>query len=137
MLLSVTLEQELAVWSRIRTEAHMGDTIEVQGGKQGKFIRLKEKKFTVIMDDTAYDYPVMAFARVVEKAKRDQDAWKKLATGDLFVIFDGQRSGIYEFRELRQSRGRAVIIGIDPVSRTRTSIAPELFAGKIEEFRKS
>ena len=113
------------------SKLNRGDIIKLKSGEEVEFIRLKRKKFLGIIDGTTYNIHVNSFDKVLEKAKDNtEENINKLEAGDYFYI-ESNRGGnalLFKFKRMKNNK----IIGINPISNSRTRIDKALFVDKIK-----
>ena len=117
-------------WEQVR-QLNRGDIIELTNGDECEFVRLKQKKFIGIMNGTTYDIPVNMFAEVIKKAESIEEKLANLKKDDLFYI-QGNSGRAYLFKFLKLKGNK--IIGINPISKTKTTIDREMYVDKVENI---
>ncbi|MFW6029069.1 MAG: hypothetical protein ACOCRO_02315 [Halanaerobiales bacterium] len=107
----------------------IGDVVSLTNGDKAEFIRLKRKNFIGIIKNKTYNIPVNMFDKLIEKSNFNIDKEiKDLKAGELFYIQANNGDAVlYEFKQIKNDK----IIGINPISKTKTKINKSLYAGKI------
>ena len=117
-------------WEQVR-QLNQGDIIELTDGDECEFVRLKQKKFIGIMNGKTYDIPVNMFVKVIKKAESIEDKLANLEEGELFYIQGNSgRAYLYKFLRLKGNK----IIGINPISKTKTTIDRDMYVGKVKNI---
>jgi uncharacterized protein YjhX (UPF0386 family) len=113
------------------SKLNRGDIIKLKSGEEVEFIRLKRKKFLGIIDGTTYNIHVNSFNKVLEEAEDNtEENINKLESGDYFYI-ESNRGGnalLFKFKRMKNNK----IIGINPISNSRTRIDKALFVDKVK-----
>jgi len=113
------------------SKLNRGDIIKLKSGEEVEFIRLKRKKFLGIIDGTTYNIHVNSFDKVLEEAEDNtEENINKLESGDYFYI-ESNRGGnalLFKFKRIKNNK----IIGINPISNSRTRIDKSLFVDKVK-----
>jgi len=113
------------------SKLNRGDKIQLRSGEKVEFIRLKRKKFLGVIDGTTYNISVNAFDKLLEEAEDNtEEILDSLEAGDYFYI-ESNRGGnalLFKFKRMKNNK----IIGINPISNSRTRIDKELFVNKVK-----
>jgi len=108
------------------SKLNRGDKIRLRSGEKVEFIRLKRKKFLGIIDGTTYNIHVNSFAELLEEAEDNtEEKINELEAGNYFYI-ESNRGGnalLFKFKRMKNNK----IVGINPISNSRTRIDKELF----------
>lgn len=109
-----------------------GDKVKLTDGSIAEFVKLKQKNFDGIIDGKLYNVPVNMFVEVIEKAdlgSKLNDA-QNMTPGEMFYIAKDGKALLFKFERIERGK----IIGINPVSKGRTTIDMSLFAGKVADL---
>jgi len=110
-----------------------GTKIELTTGDVFEFVRLKRTKFIGKRDGQNYDIPVQMFKKVVGAAPKKQlnKSYESLTKNELFYVKDNKGNALlFKFDEIKNNK----IIGVNPVSSTKTRIDIALYVGKVSEI---
>lgn len=115
--------------------ADMGDKVLCKDGNIYEFVKLKRTKFIGRNEQGSYDIPVTWFVEITEKAppKKLNQSYKKLKEGELFYIVQGDDAKVFAFIELVNGK----IMGLNPITKSKTRIDIQLYGGKMTELKKS
>lgn len=109
-------------------ELRQDSKVLLTSGETATFIKLNKKNFVGIMDGKTFNIPIELFDKVLEVAKLN-DGYKKLKKGEAFYISNGKDALLFIFEAMEKGK----IIGINPISSSRTRIAVSMYAGKVSE----
>ncbi|MEK5209165.1 hypothetical protein [Psychrobacillus sp. FSL H8-0510] len=115
------------------SKLNSGDKVKLHDGSIAEFVRLKQKNFIGLIEGTSYNISVESFVEVLEKIDIEaknrelQEEFMKLVKDDYFYISLKGEAILYQFDTIKNGK----IIGINPVTKSLTRIAPSLFGGKI------
>lgn len=114
------------------SELKTGDTVKLTNGKEAEFIKLKQKNFVGVVDGQSYNIPVNMFSELIKRVDQSakKDDYMTLKTGDMFYINKSGNALLFCFVGIEKGR----IIGINPISKSRTRIEATMYAGKASEF---
>ncbi|WP_425203646.1 hypothetical protein [Priestia megaterium] len=110
-----------------------GTKVELTTGDVFEFVRLKRTKFIGKRDGQNYDIPVQMFKKVIGTAPKKElnKSYESLTKNELFYIKDNKGNAlIFKFDEIKNNK----IIGVNPVSGTKTRIDVALYVGKVSEI---
>lgn len=129
------MSKELLVSKRIDVlKLNEGDKIKLTNGDEMIFIRVKKTNFIATMNGSSYNVPISMFDKVMEevdlKSKNDQklNVLSDLKKGDWFYINKNGRAVCFKFEKIENGK----IIGIEPISGSRTRIDISFDIAKIE-----
>lgn len=109
-----------------------GDKVKLTDGQIAEFVKLKQKNFNGIIDGQSYNIPVNMFVEVVEKTDLGSklNEAKNMKPGDMFYIAQKGNALLFKFEQIQNGR----IVGINPVSKSKTRIDMSLFVGKVADL---
>lgn len=106
-----------------------GDTVKLTDGSIAVFTKMKQKNFSGTIDGKAYNIPINMFVEVLGKAVVDT-GYKTLKPGEAFYIAKQGKAMLYTFMGMEGPR----IVGMNPVSKQRTTIDISLYGGKVADL---
>lgn len=113
---------------------NVGDVFTTIHGAEYSFVEMKRKYVhgTSLKDGKTYRVPVDSFDKVVKRVDRKAKAaeYRSLTRGELFYIAYKGDTVLYKF----EGEDRGKIIGINPISNSRTKIDPALYGGKVSDL---
>lgn len=113
-------------WEKL-SNVKQGSKVSLTNGDIAEFVRLKQKKFIGIINGGSYDIPVGMFVEVVEEAKENTE-YLNLKKGEYFYITNAKNDALlFTFAGIQGEH----IIGINPISKTKTKIHSSLYKGRI------
>lgn len=113
-------------WKEL-SKIKQGSKVLLTNGDVAEFIRLKQKKFIGIINGCSYDIPVSMFDKIIEEAKENKD-YLKLKQGEYFYITSAKNDALLFIFDSIDDK---YIIGINPISKTKTKIDISLYKGRI------
>jgi hypothetical protein len=118
-------------WGQL-SELNSGDKVLLTDGQIAEFVRLKQKKFIGVIDEKSYDIPVSMFVEVVDKVdfQEKEKQIQELQPNDVFYINKNGKAILYIFERFEKGK----IVGVNPISKGRTIIDRDLFAGKVNDL---
>ncbi|AEO93892.1 gp649 [Bacillus phage G] len=112
------------------SKLNTGDKVKLTNGEVAVFTKLKRKNFEGTIDDKAFNIPIEMFVEVIETVDVNAKDGEivSLKKGEPFFINKNGNALLFTFEKIENGR----IIGINPVSKSRTRIDKSLYAGKVE-----
>ena len=105
-----------------------GDKILLTNGEEMEFVRHKQVKFLAMMNGGTYDVPNKMFVKLISKAVKDDNWYRKLKKGDAFYIVKGAKDCVaFHFEGIEAGK----IIGIHPLTKARVRIDMTFDGGKL------